>query len=116
MDKLKKIFSWISTHTKIFFLIIIIVLFSILVLWWGYKNRKIRALENQLAILRAKLKIETLVLTYNTQVAELVKLRAQDSKVNDDIVKIEASLEKTLTPDMTAEQIADTFRKLGVRP
>jgi hypothetical protein len=116
MDKLKKIFSWISTHTKICFLVIIIILFSVLVLWWGYKNRKIKALENQLAILNAKLKIEKLVLTYNTQVAELVKLREQDKKVNEDIVKIEASLETKLTPDMTAEQIADIFRKLGVRP
>ena len=115
MEKIKQIFSWIYNNIKIVLVIAAVVILSILVFWWGRKNKQIRDLENQLAIIQARLQIERLVISYNTTVDELKALMAKDATVKDEIAKIEASLGERLKQDMTAEEIAAKFREIGIR-
>ena len=114
MEKLKKIWQWISTHTRLVLLFIVIVLLSILVLWWGRKNRRIKALENELAVMNARLSVERITLAYNTKMDELAALKAKDDNVRGQLDKIQKSLEERLKPDMTAEEIAAKFRAIGL--
>ena len=114
MSTLKKILLWTNNHIKLLILFITIAVLSVLVLWWGRKNKKIRELENQLAVLNAKLKIERLAIAYDATVAELVKLKEKDTKINAELVDIEISLKEKLEKNMTAEEIAAKFREIGL--
>jgi hypothetical protein len=98
-----------------FLLILSIVLVAIFILWWGWKNRKIRALQNKLAILNAKLNVERLEVKYDLEIAELRKLKEKEKNIRDDIDKIEKSLETKLKPDMTADEIIAKFKEIGIR-
>jgi hypothetical protein len=115
MAVVKRIIKWIGNNLKIFLLILSIILVTVFILWWGWKNRKIRALQNKLAILNARLKIERLEIKYDIDMEELKKLKEKDKDIKDDIDKIETSLEKKLKPDMTADEIIAKFKEIGIR-
>ena len=115
MATIKQILKWISNNFKIFLLVLVIVILSVLVFWWGRKNKKIRALENQIAILRARLQIERLEIKYDTDMAELRELQKKDKEISSDIYEIEKSLETKLKPDMTADEIIAKFKEIGIR-
>jgi predicted Holliday junction resolvase-like endonuclease len=115
MAKIKQAIKWIGNNFKIFILILVIIILSILVFWWGRKNKKIRHLENQIAILNARLKIERLEIKYKKDMDDLKKLKEEDKKIDEDIAKIEKSLEKKLKPDMTADEIIAKFKEIGIR-
>lgn len=115
MAVLKKILGWISNHTKLILLALVVIVFTILIFWWGRKNQRIRSLENQLAILKAKLKIETLQIKYETEQDKLKDLRAKDMQLNKELDTIEQSLTERLKEKMTAEEIAAKFKELGIR-
>ena len=107
-------YHWVVSHGKLLLLILCIIIFSILLFWWGHKNRKIRALENQLAILVAKSKIERLEIKYNKNIHELTKLKEQDAVLTTELDTLEHSLKIRLAADMTADEIAEKFRDLGL--
>jgi len=115
MSTIKQILKWISNNFKIFILILVIIILSVLVFWWGRKNKKIRALENQIAILNARLKVERLEIKYKADMEELRKLKEKDKEISSDIDAIEKSLEKKLKPDMTADEIIAKFKEIGIR-
>ena len=115
MAKLKTVLKWVYTHSKLCVLFLVILLFTILILWWGRKNKRIKDLENQLAILQAKFNIERLIVKYNTNMEEFKKLAERDQKVSADLVKIEKSLGEKLKSNMTAEEIAAKFREIGIK-
>ena len=111
---LKKAWVWITRNVKLFLLILGIILFVVLVLWWGHKNKMIRSLKNKLAIAQAKLKIEKLAGKYDATMDDLKGLKEKDKKISDEIAVIEKSLEERLKPDMTAEEIVAAFKKIGL--
>ena len=115
METIIKVFAWISSHAKLTLFVCTIFILTILVFWWGRKNKKIRDLENQLAIIQARLQIERLVIYYNTTMGELKALMEKDVKVKEEIAKIETSLGERLKKGMTAEEIAAKFREIGIR-
>ena len=115
METIKKVWKWITTNFRYVLLGSFAVAVLILSLIWGSKNRKIRSLENQLALMNARLQIDKLLIEYSIGIKELTKLRAEEQKVADKIKAIEASLTAKLAPDMTAEQIVEQFKKLGIR-
>ncbi len=115
MDTIKKIWAWLANNTKLVGLSIFIVLLFILIFWWGRKNKKIRDLETQLAILTARLQIEKLVIEYNTNIAGLQTIKEKENKLNADLVKIEESLNNKLKPTMTADEIIAKFKEIGIR-
>ena len=51
---------------------------------------------------------------YDTDMDELQKLKKKDEGIQEDIKKIEESLEQKLKPEMSAEEIASKFRELGL--
>jgi len=114
MATVKKVLKWLGNHFKIAALIISTILFSIFILWWGRKNKKIKGLEQQLAVTRAKLSIERLEVKYNTDIEDLKRLKEKDKDIQEAIEKIEKSLEQKLKPDMTADEIAAKFREIGL--
>lgn len=116
MSFLSKSWAWIKHNSKLVLFIIFLVLMSILVISWGRKNKKIRELERQLAISHAKLKVERLTIKYNATIEELNKLKELDNKIQEEIKAIETSLENKLKEDMTAEEIAEKFREIGILP
>jgi len=116
MSFLSKAWAWIKHNIKLVLFIIFFILMSILVISWGSKNKKIRELERQLAISHAKLKVERLTIKYDTTIKELNKLREQDKQIEEAINAIGTSLENKLKEDMTAEEIVEKFREIGILP
>ena len=114
MKKIKKALKWLGNHFKIAVLILTVIITTIFILWWGRKNRKIRKLEQKLAISKAKLHIERLEVKYDNDIAELKKLKEKDEKISTEIASIEESLRNKLKTDMTAEEVAEKFKEIGL--
>lgn len=114
METLKKSWKWLTTHTKILFLFIGVILLFILVVWWGKRNRSIRALQRKISLLNTKLKLEKVQAKYDMNMVELQQVREQNDHVREDLDKIEEDLNKQLEGDLTAEEIAAKFRELGL--
>jgi len=114
METIKKAWKWLTTHTKILFLIIGVIFLFILVVWWGKRNKSIRALQRKISYLQAKLKIEKLQMKYDMNMEELVSVRDQNEHVREDLKKIEDDLVAKFEKDLTAEEIAQKFRELGL--
>jgi len=114
MEKIKKAWKWLTTHTKILFLIIGVILFSVLVIWWGKKNKSIRSLQRKIAYLQTRLKLEKIQMKYDMNMAELAKVREDNDSVREELEKIEEDLSTKLADDLTAEEIAQKFRELGL--
>jgi hypothetical protein len=115
MKTIKKILKWISHNFKLFLFILGVIVFVILIFWWGFKNRTIRKLKNQLAIANAKLQLEKLRMKYDVDMEKLKELKTKDGKVKAEIATIEKSLEERLKPDMTADEIVAKFKEMGFR-
>lgn len=105
---IKRNFKWVLSIAGT--LILFILLFS-----WYSKNKKIRKLQNELAILRAKVKLERLAVKYDVLEEDLVGLKAEDAAVSADLKKIEESLNTSLAPDMTAAEIVAKFKEIGLQ-
>ena len=116
MGSLSKALTWVKHNLKVVLFALFVILISILVISWGKKNKTIRELELQLAITQAKLKIEGLTVRYNTTIEDLHKLKEKDQKIKEEIEKIEQSLQTKLKDDMTAEEIAEKFKEIGILP
>jgi len=114
MATIKKILKWISNNFKLVLLITVIVVLSILVFWWARKNKKVRSLENQIAILNAKIKIERLEIKYDSDMQDLRELKGKDVALTKELEAIENDLSVKLAQDMTAEEIAAKFMEIGL--
>lgn len=115
MDKLKTTWAWLTNNIKLVLLVVVVFILFILIFWWGRKNAKIRSLENQLAILNARLQIQRLVIEYNTNIAGLQELKVKEKELNTDLVKLEETLGKKLEKDMTADELIAKFKEIGIR-
>ena len=113
---MKKVWEWIKSNIKIVFSVIISVVLFVVAFSWYRKNKTIRRLELQLSLIRAKHKIDRIIIKYETNVQELNELRKKDKALDTEISKIENELKKKLDSDMTAEEIAQKFREIGVIP
>jgi predicted Holliday junction resolvase-like endonuclease len=114
MDTLIKVLSWLKLNIKWLLFILVFILFTIFILWLASKNKKIKSLENQLAVMQAKLKIERLSLQYDTTMVELSKLKEKDEKVKLELEEIAKSLKETIGDSMTVEEIQAKFKELGL--
>jgi hypothetical protein len=111
---LRKAWKWASRNSKYILFIGLSLLLFILAFAWYRKNKTIRKLEAELVILRAKVKLERLAVKNEVLVEDLNKLKKEDLEVAEEISIIEKSLEERLSKDLTAEEIAQKFRELGV--
>jgi len=92
-----------------------ILLFVFLASWYS-KNKKIRKLEHELALLRAKVQLEKLAFQYETTVKELNHLKEKDEDIKKKIDAVEKSLTEKLSPDLTMDEIIEKFRSIGIKP
>ena len=115
MTFIKQIIKFITNNFKLFLLIVIIVILSVFVFWWGRKNKRIRELEQQIAILNARIKLERLEIKYKNDMEELLKLKEKDKEIDHDLIQIEKALEEKLKPYMTADEIIAKFKEIGIR-
>ena len=111
---LKKAFKWIQVNLKLVLLIIAFTTLAIFIFWLSGKNRKIRALENSLRILKAKIDVERLSIKYDTEVENLKELKEQDTEIRYELNKIEKDLKEKLKGDLTADEIIRKFKELGL--
>lgn len=111
---MKKYLNWISANFKLVLTALLIIILIIFVLWWGRKNKKIKDLENSLAMLQAKLRLQKLAVKKDIAVAELKELRKEDKTVDAKIEEIKKSLATSVESSMTAEEIAAAFREMDI--
>lgn len=111
-NKLKNCVNWIKTHSSIILLSFGLILLSSLIFF--YQQRKIKQLQIELAILKAKLKLERLALENETSVNTIADLKEKDKKIEEELKKIEESLKIDLPDDMTEEDIIKKFKELGL--
>jgi hypothetical protein len=97
-----------------FLYIVASILLLILAFAWYRKNQRVRKLERELTFLRAKVKMEKLAAKYEVMTEELKDIRKEEAAVEENLVKIETSLKEKLKKDMTAEEIVDKFREIGL--
>ena len=111
---LRNAWKWTCRNSKYILFVALSLLLFILAFAWYRKNKLIRKLEAELVVLRAKIKLERLAVKNEILVEDLKKLREEDLEVAEELKLIETSLEERLSKDLTAEEIAQKFRELGV--
>lgn len=85
-----------------------------LIILWGRKNNRIRTLQHQLAVLKAKIKLEKLSVKHDVLVEELANLKEEDAVLQAEIEAIKVELENKLVEDMTLEEVAEKLRELSL--
>ena len=116
MKKLKKVWVLTKNNWKIAVSVISTLFLLIFAFSWYRKNTKIRKLQQDLILSRAKVRIAKVVDKYNITVEQLDGLREKDAVVEKEISKIERDLTEKLKPDMTPEEIVAKFKEIGITP
>lgn len=114
---LQKAWAWIKTHTKLVCFGLGSIFVLSLSLYIATRNSKIRRLELELSIVKAKMLVEKLACQYEVSVKELAKLQASQAEIQTKIDAVKKEVEKKakeLEPPMTAEEIADLFRQINL--
>jgi len=108
---LTKAYNWTKINSKWVLLSSVILLLMFLIFWWGRKNKKIRSLENALAILQSRVKLERLAVKHDVLVEDLEKLKEKDYDLKQALYEIELKLQKKLGDDLTLAEIAEKLNK-----
>lgn len=116
MTILKAIWAWVLKYVKLLGAGLAIIGSVIVVVGWHVKNKKIDDLQYQLALSQAKFRIEALASEYKVTIAELNELRQKDIALDKQIFIVETFLNKKLQSGMTAEEIAQKFKEIGIQP
>jgi len=109
---LNKVYTWTKVNSKWVLLSSVVLLLVFLIFWWGRKNKKIRSLENALAILKSRVKLERLAVKHGILVEELDKLKEKDFQLKQELYEIELNLNKKLSEDMTLEEISKKLNEI----
>ena len=112
-----KAWAWIKAHTKLFFFGLGSIFVLTLSIYIATRNSKIRKLELELSIVKAKMIVTALASKYEVSEQELSKLQATQVEIQtkiDDIKKEITQKAKELDTPMTAEEISDLFRKINL--
>jgi len=114
MAVIKKIWKWLVSNIKLVMVIACLVMIIIVGIMIGSKNKLIRSLEQKLSILQAKIKIEKLQIQYDMTMDEINKKKEEDVVLRKEIENIEEQLSKRLEGELSAEEIANKFREIGL--
>ena len=113
---LRTIWAWISKYIKLILSGFVVIGSVIVAVGWHLKNKKIDDLQYQLAISQAKFRIEALASAYKVTIAELNELRKQDLELDKQIATVEKFLDQKLQGSMTADEIVQKFKEIGIEP
>jgi hypothetical protein len=111
---MQKFLSWLGNNFKLVLTTLLILIFTLFILWWGRKNRKIKRLESNLAILQGKLRLQRLAIKKEVAVTELKKLEQQDKELARQIDDIKLSVNRSVQDDLTVDELAELFRGMGL--
>ena len=106
--------NWIKINFKLVLLVTAFILLFLFIFWISNKNKKIRSLENNLRILKAKIDLEKLALKNEVKVEELKELKKENDVVKEELNKIEKNLQEKLENTLSAEEIVKKFKELGL--
>lgn len=107
-----KAFKWIKVNWKWLLFGLAMVGVTLLALLWRKKNKKIQSLKNEVALLRAKLKLEALAAKNEVLLENLEDLKNKEETVKEEIEAIESELIESIPEDMSTEEIVSRFRDL----
>lgn len=110
------IWNWITKNIWLVLIGLGIIFIGIVVLLWRHKNSTIKKLQCELFIAQSKIQIQDLAKRYAVSMSQFMALREHDKELDAALEKIEKDLKEKVDPDMTAEEIAERFRKMGVKP
>jgi LPXTG-motif cell wall-anchored protein len=116
MATIAKIWCWITKNIWLVLIGLGLMFIGILVLLWRHKNSTIKRLQCELFIAHSKIQIQDLAKKYVVSMTQFMTLREHDKELDSALEKIEKDLAEKVDPTMTAEEIAERFRKLGVKP
>ena len=116
MTLLKLMWAWVLKYIKLIASGVLLLGSVTVAIGWHVKNKKIDDLQYQLAISQAKWRIETLASAYKVTVIELNELRKKDVDLDKQIFVVENFLNKKLQSAMTAEEIVQKFKEIGIDP
>lgn len=111
-SKVKKFFRWIKAHAEWILLAIVTIFIVIICVVWHKKTKLIESLQNDLAILKAKLNIEKIAVKNELLIQDLKDVRKKDAEVQKELDAIEKDLEIRLSNNMSTEEISEAFNKL----
>lgn len=94
--------------------ILVLALLTILFILLSRRNSKISSLELAVRELKAKLELEKLTSEYNSSLKDLVALREKDKEIDQKLGEIEISFEAPLSGVVSADEIAETLKRLGL--
>ena len=114
MGVMLKVWLWVKNNSKVALLVLVSLILFFLCASWYRKNKMIRKLKNDIDILQARIKLEKLAVKHDIMVDELYKLKDEESEIKAELVKIGDSLQNKLSADMTANEIVDSFKKIGL--
>lgn len=107
-----KSWKWLKVNWKWVLIGAATVGVVILTIIWFKRNKQIEDLKYKVALLKAKLKLESLAAKNGVLLEDLKKLQEKDKKIKEEIDKIELDLVDRIPNEMTAEEIAQRFRDL----
>lgn len=113
METAKKVWEWVKINFRWVLFGLASLALLVLCIWVSSKNRKVRQLETDLAIMKAKLQVDSLAQSYAVATAELATLRKTEKELREKLEKIEVSLRDKLKEDMTTDEILAKFKELG---
>jgi predicted Holliday junction resolvase-like endonuclease len=114
MNKLKKFLIQIKVELLLvligMLLLGVVVLASVL----HSKNKTVEGLRQQLVLKSAKLDLEKIRLRYNASAEDIKQIREKKEEVKKELEDLQTKYAARLADSMTAEQIADKFREIGL--
>jgi len=111
---MKKTLDWIGSHIRLVLIGLGSALLLIFCFLWFRKNEKIRELQRRLAVAQAKARLEALAAKYQADLQKLRELGEKETAIKDELIKIGDALQHKLDKDMTAEQIVEEFKRIGL--
>lgn len=112
VETVKKVFKWIGTNSKWILFGIASAVFIGFFIWLSGKNRTIKKLETELALIKAKLQLETLALKYDTTISNLKELQKTEAELDAKLKEIEVGLVESAAADIPLEELAKRFKDL----
>ena len=106
--------AWLKSHSKLLLLVLALVLVAVITIAWGFRNRTVRKLRRELALLQTQIKLEKIQRKYDANLEQIAAVREQNSRVEAELAEIETGLSHKLEGDLSADEIADRFRGLGL--
>jgi len=112
MQKIKSTFLLVMGKCKDYALVILVVALSVMGVLLFRNKKSMDTMKNEIEILRAKYQIEKLAAEKAVLVADLQKMKHEDSEIGKAIKAIEEKTKAALSQDLTTEEIITLIERI----